>query len=495
MRFLLALSLALGLSSAAQAETVRVGAKNFTEQWIVGELYGQALERNGFTVERRFNLAGSAIAHAALVAGEIDLYPEYTGTALAVVLKEKARGEAPESVLARVRAFYAREVGAAWLAPSGIDNGNVLLVRPDTAARGIASLTDLARIAPRLTIGLGTEFVDRDDGLPGLERVYGMKFGRVATFSALPLRYDALVSRQVDVINGFATDWQIAAGSLVALADDRGLFPPYQLAPVVRNAVLNDRMASVLDAVSARLDTATMQRLTGLVERDRYEPAEIAHAFLDGVDLTKEGPSRAGLPLARLARATLEHAVLVLASMLAGLAVALPLALLAMRRPRLRASLLGASALLYAVPSLALFALLLPLTGLGAISAIIGLALYASMVLLRGLLGGLAALPAQLDEIATGLGLSPRQRFTRVTLPLLTPAFVASLRAALVASIGLATVAAAIDAGGLGQLLLTGLAQRWPAKIALSAGAAVLLAIVADRALLLLERRARSRVA
>jgi osmoprotectant transport system permease protein len=157
--------------------------------------------------------------------------------------------------------------------------------------------------------------------------------------------------------------------------------------------------------------------------------------------------------------------------------------------------LLGGSALLYAVPSLALFALLLPLTGLGATSAIIGLALYASMVLLRGLLGGLAALPVQLDEIATGLGLSPLQRFTRVTLPLLTPAFVASLRAALVASIGLATVAAAIDAGGLGELLLTGLAQRWPAKIALSAGAAVLLAIVADRVLLRLEHRARSRVA
>jgi osmoprotectant transport system substrate-binding protein len=472
---------------AGSAETIRVGAKNFTEQWIVGELYAQALERNGITVERRFNLSGSAIAHAALVAGEIDLYPEYTGTALAVVLKEQARGEASDTVLARVRAHYQREIAATWLTPSHIDNGNVLLMRPGT---NIATLSELARIAPKLTIGLGTEFVDRDDGLPGLERVYGMKFGRIATFSALALRYGALTERQVDVINGFATDWQIADGALVALADDRALFPPYQLAPVIRNAVLTPRLAAILDAVSTRLDTATMQRLNGLVERDRFEPAEVARAFLDGVE-----PTRAGLPLAALGRAMLEHAALVLASLAVGLGVALPLALLAMRRPGMRAALLGVSALFYAVPSLALFALLLPVTGLGTVSAVIGLSLYAAMVLLRGLLGGLAALPQQLDEVATGLGLTPRQRFLRVTVPLLLPAFVASLRTALVAAIGLATIAAAIDAGGLGQVLLTGLAQRWPAKIALSAGAAVLLAIVADRALLLLERRARSHVA
>ncbi|GIL38963.1 glycine betaine ABC transporter substrate-binding protein [Roseiterribacter gracilis] len=490
MRWILLIALLLThllWAPASRAETIRVGAKNFTEQWIVGELYAQALERAGITVERRFNLAGSAIAHAALVASEIDLYPEYTGTALAVVLKEPARGEASDTVLARVRAFYQREIGATWLTPSGIDNGNVLLMRPGTQ---VADLSALARIAPKLTIGLGTEFVDRDDGLPGLERVYGMKFGRVATFSALALRYDALTRAQVDVINGFATDWQIADGALVALADDLALFPPYQLAPVVRNAALTPRIASILDAVSARLDTATMQRLNGLVERDRFEPAEVAQAFLDGVE-----PTRAGLPWSRLARATLEHAGLALASIVVGLAVALPLALLAARRDRLRATMLGFSALFYAVPSLALFALLLPLTGLGTVSAVIGLSLYAAMVLLRGLLGGLAALPPQLDEVATGLGLTPRQRLLRVTVPLLLPAFVASLRTALVAAIGLATIAAAIDAGGLGQMLLTGLAQRWPAKIALSAGAAVLLALLADRALLLLERQARSSVA
>jgi osmoprotectant transport system substrate-binding protein len=487
------LLLLLSLAGPARAEPLRVGAKNFTEQWILGELYAQALERAGFAVERRFNLAGSAIAHGALVAGEIDLYPEYTGTALAVVLKEPSRGEAPDAVLARVRAFYAQHVDATWLRPSRIDNGNVLLMRPGS---GITTLSELARVASRLTIGLGTEFVDRDDGLPGLERVYGMKFGHIATFSALPLRYDALLAGQVDVINGFATDWQIADGSLVALVDDRGLFPPYQLAPVVRNAVLraHPEIASILDAVSARLDTKKMQQLNGLVERDRYEPAEVARAVLDGVDLTRERPRRIGI-LPRLLGATLEHAALVAAALAAGFAVALPLALLAAQRPRLCTLLLGGSALLYAVPSLALFALLLPLTGLGWQSAVIGLTLYAAMVLLRGILGGLATLPPLLMQVATGLGMTPRQRFLRVTVPLLVPAFIATLRAALVATIGLATIAAAIDAGGLGQLLLTGLAQRWPAKIALAAGMAMLLALVADRALLLLERRTERRFA
>ena len=174
------------------APLLRIGSKNFTEQLVVAELFAQGLEKARAKVERRVNLGGTAIAQAALLAGEIDLYPEYTSTGLGVVLKQPPVGDAAE-VLAKVRAGYAEQFNLTWLDPSGIDNGNALLLLPKTAQRlGLATLSDLARAAPQLTLAAGNEFADRADGLPGLQRVYGMQFRRFRQFAALGLRYAAL---------------------------------------------------------------------------------------------------------------------------------------------------------------------------------------------------------------------------------------------------------------------------------------------------------------
>lgn len=235
-------------------------------------------------MERRLNLGGTLIAQQAMTTGQIDLYPEYTGTGLGVVLKEDTAGTA-EQVLDRVRAGYRARFGLDWVAPSGIDNGNVLLVLPRTAARhGLATLSDLARVAGGMTLSAGSEFADRADGLPGLRRVYGMEFRRLRQFSALGLRYAALRHGQADVVNGYATDWQIAAGGFVSLADDRALWPPYQLAAVVRQPALQavPRLAEILGAVNARLDNATMQALNRQVDQDGDEPREVASRFLKG---------------------------------------------------------------------------------------------------------------------------------------------------------------------------------------------------------------------
>jgi osmoprotectant transport system substrate-binding protein len=283
----LLLSLVLAVAPA-RAETVTVGSKNFTEQFVVAEIYAGALEAEGFTVRRRINLGATLVAHEALKAGAIDLYPEYTGTGLLAVMKADSDSD-PERVLAKVRAHYEKEFGLTWLTPSRVNNGNAMLVRKDTAERyGLKTLSDLAAAAPKLKLGGGSEFFDRYDGVPGLKAVYGIVFGESRQFAALRLRYDALGGGQADVTNGFTTDWQIAAGKFVVLDDDKHLFPPYYLAPVVRMEVArNPRLVAALDRVNARLDTATMQELNRQVEVDKKEPRKVAAAFLEAQGLVK----------------------------------------------------------------------------------------------------------------------------------------------------------------------------------------------------------------
>nr|WP_282571931.1 glycine betaine ABC transporter substrate-binding protein [Roseomonas acroporae] len=292
--FLLSGLLAPAGNARAQPAPIRVGSKNFTEQFVVAEIYAQALEAAGARVERRLNLGGTLIAQRALESGQIDLYPEYTGTALTVVLRrpvEPGAGADRPALLRRLREFYERQFGATWLDPSGIDNGNVLLVRPALAQRlGLRTLSDLAAVSAGLTLAAGNEFADRADGLPGLERVYGMRFAYFRQFAALGLRYAALRHGQADVVNGYATDWQIAADGLLALEDDRHLFPPYDLAPVVRLDALArfPPLRGRLDAVNARLDTAGMRALNRAVEYDGDEPADVARRFLREQGLTRE---------------------------------------------------------------------------------------------------------------------------------------------------------------------------------------------------------------
>jgi osmoprotectant transport system substrate-binding protein len=277
------------LSAAADAQTVRVGSKNFTEQLILGEMYAAAFEANGIKVERRLNVGGTRIAHKALIDDEVDLYPEYTGTALKSVLKAAVTGDA-DAVYSQVKAFYEAEFGVTWLQRSGINNGHAVLVRPETANRyKLRSLSDLAKVSRQFRFGAGPEFADRKDGLPGLKEKYGIEFAGLTLFGALALRYDALNGRQVEAVNGFATDWQIAAGRFVALQDDRNLFPPYQLAPAVRMAAIEaePKIETVANRVSALVDNGVMCRLNQQVEVGKEKPRDVAKAFLKSMGIVR----------------------------------------------------------------------------------------------------------------------------------------------------------------------------------------------------------------
>ncbi len=280
--FALAILIALGTPGLTEAAGIRIGSKNFTEQLILGELYGQALEARGIKVERKLNMGGTLIAHQALISNEIDLYPEYTGTALVNVLKAEVMTDA-QAVFQKVKLYYEQQFKVTWLNQAPMNNTYVLAVPPEIAAKyNLKTLSDLAKVSKQLKIGTGPEWRDRKDGIPGLRAVYGMEFADHVQFAAPDLRYAALTNKQIDVVNAYATDGQIFAYKLALLDDDKKLWPPYHVAPVIRMQALaeNPKAAEALNEVSALLDNATMSALNYRVIGSKEEPKDVARDFL-----------------------------------------------------------------------------------------------------------------------------------------------------------------------------------------------------------------------
>ncbi len=273
-------------SEASSSETVTVGCKNFTEQLILGELMAQLIETHtDLRVEPRFNLGGTMICHNALVLGGIDIYSEYTGTALTAILKEPATTE-PEVAYDHVARVYKMRYDLIWLKPFGFNNTYTVTVRrADAKKHKWNTISDLVPDAQQLRAGFTSEFMEREDGYPGLKQVYGLDFGKISDLEA-SLMYEALAQGQVDVICGFATDGRIAAYNLLPLEDDKAFFPPYYAAPVVRQETLqrHPKIRSALARIAGRLDDATMQQLNYKVDQGHMDPRSVARDFLSGFE-------------------------------------------------------------------------------------------------------------------------------------------------------------------------------------------------------------------
>jgi len=279
LRFLF-VAVAAALFAVSALAQIKVGSKNFTEQFVVAEIYAQALEAAGLKVERKLNLGGTLIAHKALEEKQIDLYPEYTGTMLLVVIKAEPMTD-QKAVYDKVKSEYAGK-GLVVLNEAPLNNTYNMVVRPETAAQyKLETLSDLARVSKELKLGAGPEFRDRKDGLPGLKAKYGIEFKEDLQM-AIGLRYQALANKQIDIVNGYATDGMISALKLKRLKDDKDLWPPYYLVPVVRKDALdaNPKIAEVLNRVSAMLDETSMAEMNYKVDNDKEEPKNVARAFL-----------------------------------------------------------------------------------------------------------------------------------------------------------------------------------------------------------------------
>ena len=268
--------------SGSNSVTIRVGSKDFTEQFIIGEMYAQVLENAGFNVERKLNLGGTPVAQVAMESGDIDLYPEYTGTGLLTVLKLPVNSD-QKAVYQSVYDGYLQQYNMVWLNPSPMNNTQALaMTRARAQELGIVTISDMATKAGELIMAGAPEFQEREDGLPGIKKVYGDFNLKEYKSVDSGLRYQALVEGQADVVVAYGTDGEIAAYDLVLLQDDKAMFPPYQVAPVVRKAVLdeNPAIADLLNTLSAKLTDAVMQGLNYEVSGNQREPAEVAKEFL-----------------------------------------------------------------------------------------------------------------------------------------------------------------------------------------------------------------------
>ena len=268
-------------------DTVTVGSKDFTEQFIVAEIMAQLIEgRTDLNVRRRTNLGGTMICHSAMIRGDIDLYAEYTGTALTSILGGEVIAD-PRRVYEEVKQAYAREYNAVWLEPFGFNNTYAITVRDAFAEEHDARrVSDLEPMANALDAGFTAEFAVREDGYPGLKEAYGFAFRSTRDMDA-SLMYRAVAREQVDVISAFATDGRIAAYNLRVLEDDRGFFPPYYAAPVARADVLEryPHVAEILNALAGLIDNETMQRLNREVDEDGRDPVVVAREFLVAEEL------------------------------------------------------------------------------------------------------------------------------------------------------------------------------------------------------------------
>lgn len=278
-----------GDGSGASKPRVSIGSKNFTEQLLIGEMYALLLEEHGYPVERKLNLAGTLVAHEALVAGEIDLYPEYTGTGLLNMLEMDVMSD-PKAVYDTVKEEYAKRWDLVWLDPAPMNNTQAIAVTRETAEQyDMWTLSRMAELAPQLELAAVPEFTERSDGLKGLQEVYGgFEFAKVSLVD-YGIKYRALVNKQADVTVAFGTDGEIKGYDLVIMEDDKGLWPPYQVAPVVRQDLLDKDadIARILNSVADLLTDAAMQDLNWRVDGEKLEYADVAAEFLKEHGLIK----------------------------------------------------------------------------------------------------------------------------------------------------------------------------------------------------------------
>jgi osmoprotectant transport system substrate-binding protein len=281
--FLSALALASLTSCMSQSQELTVGSKNFTEQLILGEILKQSLEKAcSKPVDGRFYLAGTYICQQAILAGRIDTYVEYTGTALAAILKQPAAGDAA-SVFEQARTEYKRRFNLDVMTPLGFNNSFAMVMRPDDARRfGVTKLSQLAPVSPQLRLGVGYEFLERQDGYKGLVRTYDLSFVEAPRVMDLGLLYRALQNRSVDIVAGSNTDGLIGALGLVVLDDDKHYFPPYDAVPIVLPLLFQKcpQARMTFQSLAGRITAVDMRAMNYAVDAEKKDASVVARDFL-----------------------------------------------------------------------------------------------------------------------------------------------------------------------------------------------------------------------
>jgi osmoprotectant transport system permease protein len=459
-------------TETAAAERIVVGSKSFNEGYLLSEVVAQTLERDGFDVQRRFGLGGTLICYDALTRGDIDVYVEYTGTVAQAILKMDTTPTFPE-----INAALA-PLGVQMLSSFGFDNTYALAMKERRARQlGISTITDLASGHQDLKIVVSHEFLQRADGWPGLVRVYG--FTRTPGGIEHGLAYQALDEGAIDVTDIYSTDGEVARYGLVVLTDDGHFFPEYRAVPLIRST-LPQRAKDALGALANSISAGQMQAYNARVTFGGVSYQRVASELLSerGLQNTRREYGQSFWPSLR--HNTLVHLRLTAIALFGAIIIGIAIGILVHRIRWLSNTTVYTAGLLQTIPSIALLGLMIPLLGIGTVPAITALFLYSLLPILRNTVTALTTMDPVVTRVALAIGLSRAEQLRYVYLPLAMPAILAGVRTAAVISIGTATLAAFIGAGGLGDPIVTGLALNDPKLILQGAVPAALLAILTE---------------
>jgi osmoprotectant transport system substrate-binding protein/osmoprotectant transport system permease protein len=452
--------------SVAQPKQIVVGSKRFTESYVLGEIAKIALQKAGFTVEHKQGMGGTIILWQALRGGDVQLYPEYTGTITEEILKTNQ----PLSTDA-LRALL-RQESVGMSGELGFNNTYALVMRRDRAAKlGIRKISDL-RNHPDLSIGLTLEFLDRRDGWAPLSTRYGLEMRNVRGIDHA-LGYAALAAGSIDLKDAYSTDAKIEENNLIVLDDDLHFFPQYKAVFLYR-LDLDSRAVAALEKLAGTIDEARMRHLNS--EAERTKDYTFAAALYFGQKYVSPSNSLIG----KIGRWTLRHLELVGASLFLGIIVGIPLGIRASRPGPVSNFILSTTSVIQTIPSLALLALLVPLPffGISPVTAIFALFLYSLLPIVRNTATGLQEIPTAVRESAAALGLEPHAQLWKVFFPLASPTILAGIKTSAIIDVGTATLAALIGVGGLGEPIISGLNLNDSSTILQGAIPAALLALL-----------------
>jgi osmoprotectant transport system permease protein len=437
------------LSGCSGAPRVTVASKSFTESVILGEMVAALVRGAGLPVEHRRQLGGTEVVFRALETGAVDVYPEYTGTLTKEILRNEANGRSLADVLAAH--------GLRATKPLGFDNSyGLAMTEARASALGVRRISDLAA-HPELRLVFSNEVMNRGDGWPGLRARYGLH--HEARGMDHDLAYRAIGSGGADITDVYTTDPEIHAYKLRVLDDDRHFFTTYE-ALLLYRADLATRVPAAVAAferLEGKLENPTMIGLNERAKMAGVAESEVAIDFVTANVSDKAIAAPRQHAVSSMAARAGEHTALVLLSLLAAIALAVPLGIVAARLPRLGRFVVGAAGLLQTIPSLALLVLLIPLLGIGSPPVIAALFLYGLLPIVRNTHAGLIGIAEPLEISARALGLPPNARLRLVELPLALPYIVAGIKTSAVIAVGTATVGALVGAGGFGQPILTGI--------------------------------------
>lgn len=471
------------LATTAQADYVEVGSKNFVEGYVLSEIVARTIENaTEIDVKRSFGLGGTGVAYRALENKRIDMYVEYSGTLAEVILKKpelKTIAEINEALAPK----KLRLSGSL-----GFSNTYALAVTREYAAHHkIKTIGDLARLNGRARYAFSSEFIARQDGLDGLKAKYRLQPGPHLFAMEHSLVYGALESGKVDVIEVYSTDGKIKKMNLQLLEDDKSYFPKYEAVVVAREDLIR-RQPEVWKAVTSlegSLTAERMQELNAMVDIEKKTFAEAAQAFIEKKQAKAPFSSSGGEAIAMRAK---EHFALVFYSLLAAFLIGLPLAILARESRVLGQGILISASLIQTIPALALLCFLIPWLGIGQPLALFALFLYGLLPITLSSYNGLTGIEKQYLEVSKALGLSYWRRLFLIDLPLASPLILSGVKTSAIISIGTATLAALVGAGGFGAPIVTGLALNDNNIILTGAVPAALFAVVTYIVLSWLER-------